>query len=606
MPPRTAPRSICFQELFYGPYFGITEDAKYYALRRTGRRPDRAALRRARQGAEPRHGAADLRGGAARRLLQHRGGGRRRRHGPRQVPQAPPPEPRQVLGEVLLPSRQPRLPGVQDRGRPDRGLHLLRPALPGGLARARPERRRRSSSTRTPPSPACRTGSGRSSSRRPPPPTATSSLRPTGSAARTTSTATSPSRSTASSQFVDPRGNLVGGWAAASDEEVLIRDLDLDMVQRDARRLAVLPRPPARLVHLDHQALIDADDDEGAHHDEHHLDHRRHGGERHRTAPADVLIDGETIAAVLAPGSQLLGTDLAASVDTRRSMRPASTSSPAASTRTPTWSCRSAAPRRPTPSRPAPGRRPGAARRRSSTSPCSATANGSRTAWPTWHAKAAGNCAIDYGFHQIIGGVDETRSRRWTRLDRRGHHELQAVHGLSRASSTPTTPRSSRRCRSRAETGLLTMMHAENGPAIDVLAAAACRGRARPTRTTTASPAPGRWRRRRPTARSCSPTSPGAPLYVVHVSAKQAVEQIACGPRQGPERLRRDLPAVPLPVARGAARRDQPGVGRLRGRQVGLLDAAALARGGPPGLTCGRRCARTTCRWSRPTTARSA
>ncbi|MCU0274551.1 MAG: amidohydrolase family protein, partial [Acidimicrobiales bacterium] len=24
-----------------------------------------------------------------------------------------------------------------------------------------------------------------------------------------------------------------------------------------------------------------------------------------------------------------------------------------------------------------------------------------------WHAKAEGNCAIDYGFHQIIGGVDE-------------------------------------------------------------------------------------------------------------------------------------------------------------------------------------------------------
>ena len=30
---------------------------------------------------------------------------------------------------------------------------------------------------------------------------------------------------------------------------------------------------------------------------------------------ADVLVDGETIAAVLAPGSQLLGQDLAASVD---------------------------------------------------------------------------------------------------------------------------------------------------------------------------------------------------------------------------------------------------------------------------------------------------
>ncbi len=24
-----------------------------------------------------------------------------------------------------------------------------------------------------------------------------------------------------------------------------------------------------------------------------------------------------------------------------------------------------------------------------------------------WHQKAAGNCAIDYGFHQIVGGVDD-------------------------------------------------------------------------------------------------------------------------------------------------------------------------------------------------------
>ena len=29
-----------------------------------------------------------------------------------------------------------------------------------------------------------------------------------------------------------------------------------------------------------------------------------------------------------------------------------------------------------------------------------------------WHEKAAGNCAIDYGFHQIIGGVDEDSLRR--------------------------------------------------------------------------------------------------------------------------------------------------------------------------------------------------
>ncbi len=110
-------------------------------LRRARRRADRAALRGARQGARHGDGPADLRGGADRRLLQHRGGRRRRRHDPRQVPQAPHPAPGEVLGEVLLPARQPRLPGLRHRGRQGRRLHLLRPALPRGLARARAQRR---------------------------------------------------------------------------------------------------------------------------------------------------------------------------------------------------------------------------------------------------------------------------------------------------------------------------------------------------------------------------------------------------------------------------------------------------------------------------------
>ena len=132
---------ICFQELFYGPYFGITEDTKYYDLAEPADGPivQRFAALAGElvDGDDP----ADLRGGHARGLLQHRGGGRRRRQHPRQVPQAPPAEPGEVLGEVLLPAGQPRLPGVPDRGRADRGLHLLRPALPRGLARARAERR---------------------------------------------------------------------------------------------------------------------------------------------------------------------------------------------------------------------------------------------------------------------------------------------------------------------------------------------------------------------------------------------------------------------------------------------------------------------------------
>ncbi len=69
-----------------------------------------------------------------------------------------------------------------------------------------------------------------------------------------------------------------------------------------------------------------------------------------------------------------------ASPRTRRSTRPVATSSRAASTSTPTWSCRSAARSRRTRSRPARGPRRSAGRRRSSTSPSSRRARRSAKA----------------------------------------------------------------------------------------------------------------------------------------------------------------------------------------------------------------------------------
>ena len=87
-------------------------------------------------------GRAGLRARAGRRLLQHRRRLRHRRQLPREVPQEPHPAHLGLLGEVLLQARQPRLSGLQDALRDDRRLHLLRPALPGRRAPARPERRR--------------------------------------------------------------------------------------------------------------------------------------------------------------------------------------------------------------------------------------------------------------------------------------------------------------------------------------------------------------------------------------------------------------------------------------------------------------------------------
>ena len=115
---------------------------------------------------------------------------------------------------------------------------------------------------------------------------------------------------------------------------------------------------------------------------------------------------------------------------TRSSTRPASTSSPAASTRTPTWSCRSAAP---TPRDTfETGTRAAAWGGTTTIIDFAVQRYGERVedGLAAWHAKAAGNCAIDYGFHQIIGGVDEFSLKAMDDSDRRGHHQLQAVHGL--------------------------------------------------------------------------------------------------------------------------------------------------------------------------------
>ena len=194
-----------------------------------------------------------------------------------------------------------------------------------------------------------------------------------------------------------PAGNFVGDVGDADKPELVVRDLDLD---DDHARSATTGQ-----FYRDRRP--DAYDGRSCRAD----DHRCSITERHRLSvrPAssrqDVLIDGETIAAVLAPGSAALGDRCNADtvIDaTGKYVIPGGIDAhthmelPFGGTDGVGHA-----------SRPAPARRPGAARRRSSTSPCSARASGCRTGSPPWHDKAAGNCAIDYGFHQIIGGVDD-------------------------------------------------------------------------------------------------------------------------------------------------------------------------------------------------------
>ena len=70
-----------------------------------------------------------------------------------------------------------------------------------------------------------------------------------------------------------------------------------------------------------------------------------------------------------------------------------------------------------------------------------------------WHGKADGNCAIDYGFHQIIGGVDEDALKAMSYLvDNEGVTSFKLFMAYP-ACSTPTTDRSCGRCRTPANPG---------------------------------------------------------------------------------------------------------------------------------------------------------
>ncbi|HEX8488684.1 MAG TPA: amidohydrolase family protein, partial [Propionibacteriaceae bacterium] len=186
------------------------------------------------------------------------------------------------------------------------------------------------------------------------------------------------------------------------------------------------------------------------------------------TATADVLVDGEQIVALLTPGSQLLGADLAAGVDavvdaTGRYVIPGGIDAhthmelPFGGTNaSDTFET---------------GTRAAAWGGTTSIIDFAVQRTGERVedGLAAWHALAAGNCAVDYGFHQIIGGVDEFSLKAMDTLIDEGITSFKlfmAYPGVFYSDDAQIV----RAMQKSAESGLLTMMHAENGPAIDVLA----------------------------------------------------------------------------------------------------------------------------------------
>ncbi|CAN5302383.1 dihydropyrimidinase [soil metagenome] len=248
------------------------------------------------------------------------------------------------------------------------------------------------------------------------------------------------------------------------------------------------------------------------------------------TAKADVLIDGETIAAVLAPGSTLLGFDVAGNVDrvidaggkyvipggidahTHMEMPFGGTFASdnfETGTRAAAWG--------------------------GTTSIVDFVVQyaGENVIdqYNLWHQKAAGNCAIDYGFHQILSDVQDSSLTAMDELLNEGVSSFKlfmAYKGVFLSDDGQIVKAMQR----GAQNGALMMMHAENGSVIDLLVQQAIaagntspyyHGLTRPWQTEEEA-----------THRAIMLANlTGAPLYVVHVSAKQAVEQIATARDKG-------------------------------------------------------------------------
>ncbi|MET8505297.1 dihydropyrimidinase [Streptomyces sp. NPDC004787] len=148
-----------------------------------------------------------------------------------------------------------------------------------------------------------------------------------------------------------------------------------------------------------------------------------------------------------------------------------------------------------------------------------------------WYAKADGNCAVDYGFHMILSDVNEHTLKEMDRLVQEGISSFKlfmAYPGVFYSDDGQIL----RAMQRGAENGGLIMMHAENGIAIDVLVEQAlARGETDPRyhgevrKTLLEAEATHRAIQLARVA--------GSPLYVVHVSAEEAVAELAAARDMG-------------------------------------------------------------------------
>lgn len=154
------------------------------------------------------------------------------------------------------------------------------------------------------------------------------------------------------------------------------------------------------------------------------------------------------------------------------------------------------------------------------------------TAIEKWHAKAKGNAAIDYGFHLMIGDLTpETEAELPVILEQEGITSLKVF--MAYAKEFQATDRTLFKAFKIAKNlGAVVLVHCENGSVIDELVEEAKRaGHTEPIYHALTRPAEveGEATKRAIELAHIA----GAKLYVVHVTCKEAVDEIIAAREKG-------------------------------------------------------------------------
>ncbi len=151
--------------------------------------------------------------------------------------------------------------------------------------------------------------------------------------------------------------------------------------------------------------------------------------------------------------------------------------------------------------------------------------------YETWMEKAANNCAIDYGFHMIVSDVNPQTLKEMDMLMGEGVTSFKLFMAYPGVLYS-TDGQIFMAMQKAAENGSTIMMHAENGIVIDVLREQAlAKGQTDPIyHSLTRPPVTESEATHRAIAYA---ELSGAPLYVVHMSAKEALEEIAVARNRG-------------------------------------------------------------------------